>query len=268
MKIFISRDFLAAPEGRGRSRHKTAGIALELSSMKRIFRWTLSVLLVAIAGLGMFVAWLSGTAVSAEELPPLKTGDIVFQESGGGQRLAIMLASHSLYTHTGLIELAADGTPLVVEAAGPVRTVPLKYWINNGTANRITIKRIKGLSESDARAAVARAHTYDGVPYDIFFLNTRDAIYCSELIYAAFKEGPKIAVGREEKVRDLHFDNAAVRHLIEARWQKHPLCQSKDIATFEACYQVILDQTLVTPASVARDPKLELVYSNFGIAGD
>jgi Permuted papain-like amidase enzyme, YaeF/YiiX, C92 family len=236
--------------------------------MRHFIRWVFGLLLIAAASLCMFMAWLSGTAVSAEELPALKTGDIVFQDSGGGQGLAIMLASHSLYTHTGLIELAADGTPMVVEAAGPVRTVPLKYWINNGAANRITIKRIKGLSESDARMAIARAHTYDGVPYDIFFLNTRDAIYCSELIYAAFKEGPKITVGREEKVRELHFDNAAVRHLIEARWQKHPLCQSKDIATFEACYNVILEQTLVTPASIARDPKMELVYSNFGIAGD
>lgn len=77
-------------------------------------------------------------------------------------------------------------------------------------------------------------------------------------------EGAKIAVGREQKVRDLKIDNAAVRKLIESRWRRHPLCQKAETGTFAACYAVILAQPLVTPASIARDPKLELVYSNFG----
>ncbi|NOT72209.1 MAG: peptidoglycan peptidase [Hyphomicrobium sp.] len=236
--------------------------------MKRASR-IFGIFALAVIGLSAAViAWLAATTVSAADLPPLKTGDIVFQDSGGGQGLAIMLASRSPYTHTGLIEIAPDGTPLVVEAVGPVRTIPLDRWIANGTARRITIKRVKGLTSAAAQSAIARAHTYDGYPYDIYFHDSRDAIYCSELVYAAFKEGPNISVGRVEKIRDLAINNSPTRSLIEARWQRYPPCQAKGIASFDACFQVILEQTLVTPASIARHPALELVYSNFGPAGD
>lgn len=227
----------------------------------------LSTVSIAAAAVGVAI-WLNATAVTAQSLPPLATGDIVFQDSGGGQGLAIMLASRSIYTHVGLIELSPNGVPLVVEAAGPVRTVPLDQWIAKGNAHRITIKRIKGLSDAEAISAVARAHTYDGYPYDIFFHDSRDAIYCSELVHAAYLESSGRSVGRVEKVRELSIDNSATRSLIEARWQKYPPCQAKGITTFDACYALILEQTLVTPASLARDPQMETVYSNFGVLGE
>ncbi len=62
----------------------------------------------------------------------------------------------------------------------------------------------------------------------------------------------------------MKINNVAARKLIEQRWRKHPACQTPKTANFNACYQIILDQTLVTPASIARDPKLELIYTNFG----
>jgi hypothetical protein len=211
------------------------------------------------------LTWLNITAVAAGDLPQLRNGDIVFQDSGGAQGVAIMFASRSLYTHTGLIEIAQDGTALVVEAVGPVRTIPLDRWIARGRGKRITIKRVRNLDEPNAKAVIARAHHYDGYPYDIFFYESRDAIYCSELVYAAFIEAIGISV---EKLRDLHIDNVAVRKLIQSRWQKHPLCQSNATTTFDSCYALVLEQTLVTPASIARDPQMELVYSNFGVVGD
>jgi Permuted papain-like amidase enzyme, YaeF/YiiX, C92 family len=236
--------------------------------MKRFYRWSGYIFgLLATLAAGLYV-WLGLTAVSAADLPPLKAGDIVFQTTGGQQSLAILMASRSPYTHTGIIEIDAAGKPWVVEAVGPVTTTALDAWIANGHGGRITVKRVKGLSPADAAKAIARAHDYDGLPYDIFFLNGRDAIYCSELVEAAFSEGAGIKLGAFEKVRDLHLDNSAARKLIEARWKKHPLCQSEAASTFEACYGIILDQTLVTPASIARDPRLEMVTSNFGIAGE
>ena len=156
----------------------------------------------------------------------------------------------------------------MIEAAGPVRTIPLSRWISNGTLKRVTVKRIKGIAERDALRAIARAHAYDGRPYDRFFYETRDQIYCSELVYAAYKEGPGIEVGTLERVRDLKVDSKAVRTVIEDRWQRHPLCQAGPNRNFEACYAAILEQTLVTPASIARDPQMETVYSNFGPAGE
>ena len=232
--------------------------------MKRIFRWTgyfcLGLVTLGLAGWG----WLGLTAVSGADLPPLKTGDVVFQNTSDSQSLAILLASRSPYTHTGMIELDTAGKPWVVEAVGPVQTIPLDDWIARGTAGRITIKRMKSLTPEQAWQAVTQAHRYDGLPYDFFFTNGEDAIYCSELVHLAYSNGAKISVGAVQRVRDLSLDNFAVRNLIERRWRRHPLCQPVEENTFAGCYQKILDQELVTPASIAADPKFELIYSNFG----
>ncbi len=110
--------------------------------------------------------------VRAADLPPLKTGDIVFQTTTGGQSTAIMFASGSIYTHMGVIEVDKSGKPMVVEAVGPVRTIPFEKWRGKGVGKRITVKRIKGLKDDEAKSAVARAHHYDGLPYDVFFYET------------------------------------------------------------------------------------------------
>jgi hypothetical protein len=215
----------------------------------------------AVVGLGL-------TLAPAEDLPPLKTGDIVFQKTQTSASDAIMLASGTQYTHVGIVEIGKDGRASVIEAVGPVKVTPLQKWIKNGSGSRVTVKRIKGLQEAQAKEAAASARRYLGRPYDHYFYETRDQIYCSELVHGAFKDGPGISVGREEKVRDLNIDTVAAQKLIAARWKSHPLCKAKKAKTFEACYALILDQTLVTPASIARDPQMEMVYTSFGILAE
>jgi hypothetical protein len=215
--------------------------------------------------LNVFLGWLSVAAAAepAAPLPTLKTGDVVLQATTGGQAAAITLASGSVYTHMGLVEIGADGKPMVVEAIGPVRVVTLDKWIAKGAGGAVTIVRMKGLEEETARKALTRARHYLGRPYDRYFYDDRSEIYCSELVYAAFKEGADISVGKVEKVRDLNIDNSVTQEVIRTRWKAHPLCKSKGAKSFSACYKLILDQTLVTPASIARDPQFEQIYSSF-----
>ncbi len=228
-----------------------------------MMRQTLERLAVLLAVIG-----LAYPACAADSLPPLKTGDIVFQRTETNASDAIMLASGTQYTHVGLVELDSAGRANVIEAVGPVRTLPIDRWIKNGNEGRVTIKRLKGLDEGDAKKAALRARHYLGRPYDHFFYETRDQIYCSELIHAAFKEGANITVGREEKVRELNIDTGAAQQLIKQRWKAHPLCKAKSAGTFKACYGLIMEQTLVTPASIARDPQMELIYTNFGAGAE
>jgi hypothetical protein len=213
--------------------------------------------LLAVVGVGL-------TLAPAEELPPLRTGDIVFQTTRTNASDAIMLASGTLYTHVGIVEIDKDGRPVVIEAVGPVQAVPLDDWVAKGEGGRVTVKRVKGLDEAQARQATTNARRYLGRPYDHYFYESRDQIYCSELVYLAFKDGADITVGREEKVRELNIDTSAAQKLIRQRWKSHPLCKAKAAKSFEACYGLILDQTLVTPASIARDPQMELIYTSFG----
>ena len=217
---------------------------------------------------GLLAVWLGLTRVAAADLPPLHTGDLVFQNMGGPQGAAITLASDSVYTHVGLIDVDDKGRARVVEAVGPVRTTPLSAWIGQGLGGRITVKRMAGLSARQAKQAIAAAHVYDGRPYDFYFYKGRDEIYCSELVYLAFKEGPGLAIGSVQHVRDLNLDNAPARALIEARWRDYPGCIEAKAADLKACTKIIMDETLVTPASLARDPKLTMIYTNFGAAAE
>jgi hypothetical protein len=216
----------------------------------------------------MLAGWFAVTMVSAADLPPLRNGDLVFQYARGFQGQAIRLASNSYYTHMGIVKVDAAGKAWVVEAAGPVRTTALDQWIGRGAGGRIAVKRVSDLSEAAAAKALAEAGRYEGRPYDLYFLDGDDQIYCSELVRLAFADGPGIVLGEVQQVKSLDLDHSSVRGLIERRWRHHPSCRNGAAATLEACYRIILDQTLVTPASIARDAKLHLVYSNFGWAGD
>lgn len=165
----------------------------------------------------------------------------------------------------GIIEIDQNNHANVEEATGPVKSTPLDQWIKRGTGGRITIKRKVDLHPEEAIAILKAAHTYDGLPYDLFFLPNKDAIYCSELVQLAFKEGAGIDLGKFEKVKTLNFDNFAARALIQKRWRKDPLCQPNENETFATCFNKILEQDLITPASIAADSKLQTVYSNYGI---
>jgi Permuted papain-like amidase enzyme, YaeF/YiiX, C92 family len=230
--------------------------------LKKLFRASAIIL---IAGFILAYTWLSLTEVSAKDLPPLKNGDIIFQSSRSSQSTAILAASRSAYTHMGIIQLGTDDAPSVVEAVGPVKTTPLDEWIKRGMGHRITIKRMEALSPEWSGKVLTAAHKYDGLPYDIFFLPGKNEIYCSELVRLAFSEGANIALGQPQKVKELRIDNFAARKLIEKRWHRHPLCQKADQETFQSCYAKILEQELVTPASIAADPRLKTIFSNFGL---
>jgi Permuted papain-like amidase enzyme, YaeF/YiiX, C92 family len=209
-------------------------------------------------------SWLALTSVSAKDLPPLRNGDIIFQTSRSSQSAAILLASASAYSHMGLIEIDSSGAPLVVEAVGPVKSTPLDTWIKRGLGGRIAIQRLNSLSADAALNVLSAAHKYDGLPYDLFFLSTKDQIYCSELVSLAYSEGASLSVGQIQKAKDLYLNNSAAKRLIEKRWRKHPLCQLAG-ETFESCYAKILEQDLITPSSIYNDPKLDLIFTNYKV---
>ncbi len=196
-------------------------------------------------------------------MPELRTADIVFQTGVSSQSAAIMLASRSLINHTGIVERQKDGSYMVIETFPPRNKRPLQEWIDDGVWSRVEIARVKDLTEEGARKIVAWAKRHEGKPYDIYFLEDDRAFYCSELVHDAFKNGADIELGQKQKVGDLDLDYAPVRKVVEERWRSYPLCVEKGLKTFEACYALIHEQTLVTPVSVMDDDRLETIYSNY-----
>ncbi|PZP86942.1 MAG: peptidoglycan peptidase [Azospirillum brasilense] len=234
--------------------------------MKRAARYLGQLVRVSVwGGLASILLYLAYTLVTPyryEDLPPLKDGDIVFQTINTSQTLAIMFATHSVYSHVGVVEMR-DGKPMVIEAVGPVRVISLDKWVNQGMRDRVAIARVDGLTAEQGKATVAAAKAYLGKPYDFYFLDDEKRIYCSELVYKAFQKGAGIPVGTVEKVGDLSVDNFFVRDLIRKRWHNYPPCDGQK--SFDACYATVMQQSLVSPVSLERDEKVKLIYSNYGL---
>ncbi len=233
---------------------------LLLRFLRRLF--LMLFVLLALAGAGLAV-WLPYTKPAARSLPPLQDGDLVFQTIKSHQTTAIMLASHSWFTHVGIIKLRPDKSPLVVEAVGPVRETTLSKWIKQGIGERLEIMRLPDLTPEQAAGALAAAAKDAGKEYDFHFTLDGDKIYCSELAYRAFKDGAGLTLGQLQKTGALDLDNFAVQKLLRERWPDHPLCQTPETNSFEGCVAVIKQQDIITPESVARDPRLQVIYSNY-----
>jgi hypothetical protein len=83
--------------------------------------------LVAFAALGQL--YLLGCSDSFAE--QLRDGDIIFQTSRSELSIPIQKATHSRYSHMGIVFLR-DGNPYVYEAIKTVEYTPLGRWIARG----------------------------------------------------------------------------------------------------------------------------------------
>lgn len=72
-----------------------------------------------------------------------QTGDIIFQTSLSSQSQAIQLATHSDYSHTGMIVIR-EKKAYVFEAVGPVVYTPLQKWIKHGKDGKYIVRRVDG----------------------------------------------------------------------------------------------------------------------------
>ena len=201
---------------------------------------------------------LVATGACAKEFADWRDGDLVFQDSGGSQAEAIRVATKSPYTHMGIVRRAPSG-PVVIEAARIVGETPLATFLSRGKGVRYAVYRLRAPNPAGIKTALAETRRYFGRPYDIFFRLDPAAIYCSELPHHAFKAAG-ITLGKPERFGALAVENPAVRKLFLARWQHHPDCGATDEA---GCWRRLQSQLFVTPASIAADPQMERVFSNF-----
>jgi len=216
----------------------------------------LAIIAVLVLGLaaGSFYAMADG------DYPPLRDGDLIFQTSTSSQSSAIFVATANAFTHMGIIR-NNGGKISVIEAIRTVQETPLKAWVKRGVMARVAIYRDLTLTPDQAKRVLSAAKALYGRPYDLFFSFNNDAIYCSELPYLAYKAAG-ITIGKLQKVSELHFDNTVVRNLIQQRWRSDAECTTRGY-DFDQCFNHILNQQLITPASIAADPRFKRIYSNY-----
>ncbi|NNC20946.1 hypothetical protein HJC22_35060 [Corallococcus exiguus] len=121
---------------------------------------------------------------------------------------------------------------------------PLAALRERWVALRESEPRMRIRDAAKARA-VEEAKRHLGKPYDALFGWGDEAMYCSELVRKAYATGAGVEYGKMERLGDL--DVAGLQREIAERYRG----------------PVPVDLELVTPASLAADARLAVVYSNF-----
>ena len=158
------------------------------------------------------------TTAPAGATEALRDGDLIFHTSRSEQSLAIQRATHSPYSHVGLV-FHRDGKPFVFEAVATVRYTPLAQWIARGTDGKYVVRRLnQPLNDQQARKLRAAAESYAGRPYDLYFEWSGARIYCSELVFKAYHDALGIELGVRQKLRDFDLSDPVVKAKMRERY--------------------------------------------------
>jgi uncharacterized protein YycO len=182
----------------------------------------------------------SAVAVAAQ---PWRDGDIIFHTSRSAQSVAIQRATHSPYSHVGVI-IFRDGKPYVFEAISTVQYTPLPKWTARGEGGRFVVKRLKRpLTETEKSKIRTAARVYEGKPYDLYFEWSDQRIYCSELVWKIYDRALGVKLGELQKLREFDLTDAAVRAKMRERYGTN----------------VPLDEPVISPGAQFDSPLLETV---------
>ncbi len=175
----------------------------------------------------------------------VQDGDIIFQSTSGGQGKVIQIATHSKYSHCGIIYLV-DGQPYVYEAIQPVKMTPLDKWVARGDDEHYVIKRLKNdekLTPDVLKKMKAAGEKFKGKDYDIYFGWSDNDLYCSELVWKIYKRGAGIEVGTPQKLSSFDLSNATVKQQLAERYGKN----------------IPYNETVISPAAIFESDNLMTV---------
>lgn len=179
----------------------------------------------------------------------LRDGDIVFQQTGGEQGRAVQLATGSPWTHVGVIFREKDRW-MVYEAVGPVSSTPLDEWAAHGADGLWVAKRWVDAEKqppNSLRSALKKAGArFNGLPYDLEFRWGDQRIYCSELVWKMYAEGPGVHLCEPKPMREHALGSAAVQQVMKERYGSTPP----------------LDEPMIAPGALFDCPLLRRVTGN------
>ena len=159
-----------------------------------------------------------------------QTGDIIFQTSKSAQSKVIQKATHSPYSHMGMI-VNRNGQFWVLEAIQPVKYTPLQQWVDRGVNKHYVVKRYQtALTAIQQTKLVKNAEGYLNKPYDIYFEWGDDAIYCSEIVWKAYKNALGIELAPLDQLKSFDLTDPSVKVLMKQRYGKTIPLQEKVIA--------------------------------------
>jgi len=196
--------------------------------------------LLAVAS-GCFGQGLNGDRVG------LKEGDVLFQTSRSTQSQAIQIATHSRWSHMGMLVREKRGW-LVFEAVQPVRLTPLNEWVRRGQGGHVVVKRLKDAAKHLDEKTLSRMRQIGrrllGKPYDLTFEWDDRRVYCSELVWKIYKEGAGIELGHLQRLKDFDLSHPAVQKKMRERYGN----------------KLPLEEPVISPQAMFESPLLSTVF--------
>jgi Permuted papain-like amidase enzyme, YaeF/YiiX, C92 family len=194
----------------------------------------------------LLMVLLCAAAASAAQPAGLRDGDLIFHSSRSAQSLAIQRATHSPFSHMGVI-IHRGGQPFVFEAIARVQYTPLRKWIERGDQHAYAIKRLKKpFTQTQVRALRAAAANYAGKPYDLYFEWSDERIYCSELAWKMYRDALGVEIGARQELRQFDLTDPVVKAKMRERYGA----------------RVPLDEPVISPADMFDSPLLEQVVGD------
>jgi Permuted papain-like amidase enzyme, YaeF/YiiX, C92 family len=178
----------------------------------------------------------------------LRDGDVIFQSTEGASSEAIRLATHSAFSHVGVV-VTDKSSVFVFEAVGPVKATEVHEWILRDPGEHYTVKRLRGGATRLTPAMLQKmrevgAH-YQGRPYDPDFDWSDEKLYCSELVWKIYHAGAGIDLGAPKPMRTFDLQHPLVQRALRERYGVN----------------VPLNEPMISPEQLADSPELELFFS-------
>jgi len=197
-----------------------------------------------------FILLLALVLISCDATPSYipRNGDIIFHTSRSSQSIAIQRATHSLYSHMGIVYVEV-GEPSVYEAVQPVKLTRLDEWTKRGENGHFVVKRLKDadrlLTPSNLAKMKAEGKKFQGKSYDLYFDWSDDRIYCSELVWKIYKRALGVEIGNTQHLGDFDLSDPVVMTKIQERWKGSPP----------------KDEVVISPRAMFDSDSLITVYS-------
>lgn len=165
--------------------------------------------------------FLAGPGCQNQSKNALQDGDILFQDFESKQSAAIKLATHSPWSHCGVL-FYEGRQPMVWEAVQPVKITPLKEWIARNDSSYYEVKRIKNRDTYLTAEVITRMKTegrkHIDKAYDIYFGWGDNALYCSEFVWKLYHRAAGIEVGLRHPLVSYDLSHPAVKSIMTERY--------------------------------------------------
>ncbi|WP_033417431.1 YiiX family permuted papain-like enzyme [Cytophaga aurantiaca] len=170
-------------------------------------------------------------------------GDIIFQSSQSNQCKAVKLATHSEYSHVGMITFKGEKA-YVLEAVEPVRITELATWISHGTGGHYTVMRLKNrtaeIENAEIPVAQAQAKKMLGTHYDLYFNWSDEQLYCSELVWKIYKRSYGVELCPLRKMKDFDLTSPEVKAIMKQRYGNNPPLEEDVVAPSDLSNSALL----------------------------